>query len=951
MSIKDSRVPEPAEMTTPNETHHTGRQTARPSFGQSWLGRSFLFLGATVEGRYISGFITIAIAALALRLWELTGRTMHYDEAIHLYYSWRLANLEGFVHSPWMHGPFQIELVALFLRLFGDTDFAARLAYVLFGTALIVLPFFLRDYLGRTGAMLTGVMLTISPSLLYFSRFGRNDIIMAFLTVALFTLLWRYTRNPRNHYLYLASAVLAVAFAAKETAYIISAIFGALALLLAIPYSGLADTLSRRLRKDSNPVQTETSPDNASQGPESASNAEHFAVERASSFLRKLDLSRLNPAGGFLLLLITLTLPLWSAVVELLREIGAVMAGKLGWAKAQEVLEGGFGLTLVGRDGITQGIVGAPLWEAPFVQLPLPSPAGWIAGILGLALIAVCGLIGWRLGTSKIGKTVGLVIPVGASYVAGFALLRPTQSGLDILLSVLMAAICVAGFVLLRAPWRHSFFLIFVPFVVTLVYFALFLPVVEINGLLPGILPEGVEVAIDGNGVPLNFLVAGAILIAMRVISLALGLLWKGGVWLACAVIFGTVWAVLYTTFFTNLAGIFSGSWQGMGYWIAQQEVARGNQPWYYYLVGMSVYEFLPLVFGAIAAVLFLVRRDPFGMALAFWTFVNLLAYTIASEKMPWLLVNITVPFIFLAGKLLGELVDRVRWHEALEEAQRLPSLLLLAIPAFILAAGGYVALKLTGNSDSSIYTAVFLLAILLALALFAAWLVRQSGPGNGTALVSLGIAAFLAVATLWVAVQAAYTYDDSRPEILVYAQGSYDLRQSLAELDSQFFQDPDSTLLSEPVRVDYDAWYPLQWYVRQVDQEGQLQFTCFKDEDGEGGCSTPPEGPEGSAFLVASHNRPSSPGAMRGFDELETRRNLLWFPETYRRPGEDRQNEEIVEEVLADLKYFREAASDKDKWRQALDYLFTRDMESDWFKSEYYTYVRQDSSATGGLQ
>ena len=951
MSIKDSRVPEPAEMTTPNETHHTGQQTDRPSFGQSWLGRSVLFLGATMEGRYISGFIAIAIGALALRLWELTGRTMHYDEAIHLYYSWRLANLEGFVHSPWMHGPFQIELVALFLRLFGDTDFAARLAYALFGTVLVVLPFFLRDYLGRTGAMLTGVMLAISPSLLYFSRFGRNDIIMAVLTVALFTLLWRYTRNPRNLYLYIASAVLAVAFATKETAYIISAMFGALALLLAIPYSDLAASLSKRLRKEPNLVLTDLPAATVGQSTESEPTAEHFPRERASRFLRKLDLSRLNPAGGFLLLLITLTLPLWSAVVELTREIGAALTGKLGWAKAQETLESGFGLTLVGREGITQGIVGAPLWDAPFVQLPLPAPAGWIFGILGLALIAACGLVGWRLGTTRVGKISGVVIPFGASYVAGFALLRPTESGLDILLSIMMAAICVVGFVLFRAPWRHSFFLIFVPFVVTLTFFALFLPVIEISRLLPGILPEGVEVASGGNSVPLNFLVAGGILMAMRVISLALGLLWKGGVWLACAVIFGTVWVVLYTTFFTNLAGIFSGSWQGMGYWIAQQEVARGNQPWYYYFVGMSVYEFLPLVFGTIAAVIFLVRRDPFGMALAFWTFVNLLAYTIASEKMPWLLVNITVPFIFLAGKLSGELVERVRWHEALEESQRLPSLLLLAIPAFVMAAGGYVALRLTGNSDSSIYPAVFLIAILLALALFAAWLVRQSGPGNGTALVSLGFAGFLAVATSWVAVQAAYTYDDSRPEILVYAQGSYDLRQSLTELDSQFFQDPDSTLLSEPVRVDYDAWYPLQWYVRQVDQEGQLQFTCFKDEDGEGGCNTPQEGPEGSAFLVASHNRPSSPGAMRGFDELETRRNLLWFPETYRRPGEDRQNEETVEEVLADLEYFREAASDKDKWRQVLDYLFTRGLESDWFKSEYYTYVRQDSSATGGLQ
>ena len=936
-------------MTVPDDSRHSARQPARPSLSQSWLGRGVLYLVTSVEGKYLAGFIAIAIVALALRLWELTGRTMHYDEAIHLYYSWRLANLEGFVHSPWMHGPFQIELVALFLHLFGDTDFAARLAYALFGTVLVVLPFFLRDHLGRAGAMLTGMMLAISPSLLYFSRFGRNDIIMAVLTVSLFALLWQYTRNPRNRYLYLASAILAIAFATKETAYIISAIFGALALLLAIPYADLAVFLSRRFRRGSDAVPTDTPGDANGPAPEPATNNENFPLERTSRLWKILDPARLNPAGGFLLLLITLTLPLWSAGIELFREIGAKLSGLAGWSSAQEALEGGFGLTLVGRDAMTQGIVGAPLWEAPFVQLPLPAVAGWITGVLAVLVIAVCCLIGWKLAHSRANRIGGIIIPIGASYVAGLTLLRPTGTNLDLFLSFVMAAVCVAAFVLFRCPWRHSFFLLFVPFLITLAYVALFLPVLEISALLPGILPEGVEVASAGNGIPLNFLVAGGIIAALRVISLALGLRWKGGVWLTCAVIFGTIWVLLYTTFFTNLAGVFSGTWQGMGYWIAQQEVARGDQPWYYYFVGMSVYEFLPLAFGTLAAVLFVLRRDPFGMALAFWAFVNLLAYTIASEKMPWLLVNIILPFIFLAGKLLGELVDRVRWREALEDSQRLSSLMLLAIPAFVIAGGGYVAVTLTGSPGASVYPSTFLLAAILLLALFAAWLVRQSASGNGAALVSLGIAGFLAAATAWISVQAAYIYDDSRTEILAYAQGSYDLRHSLAELDGQFFRDPDAALLSNPVRVDYDAWYPLQWYVRHIDQEGRLQFTCFKDEDGEGGCTDPADGPEASAFLVVSHNRPSSPGAMQGFEELEPRTNILWFPETYRRPGEDRQSEEIVAEVLADLAFFRNAVTDREKWGQALAYLFTRDMESDWIRSEYYTYVRQDAAASAG--
>ena len=161
-----------------------------------------------------------------------------------------------------------------------------------------------------------------------------------------------------------------------------------------------------------------------------------------------------------------------------------------------------------------------------------------------------------------------------------------------------------------------------------------------------------------------------------------LGVRWRGGVWLICAAIFYLIWLTLYTTFFTNGAGFFSGIWQGMGYWIAQQEVARGNQPWYYYFLGMSVYELLPVVFGLLGAIYFLLRR---GISSA-WPWLSgraspFLIHTLASEKMPWLLVNITLPFILLAGKYLGGAVrskppgDRVLRHGLPARCYLLPPL------------------------------------------------------------------------------------------------------------------------------------------------------------------------------------------------------------------------------------------------------------------------------------
>ena len=584
-----------SEETTPEQAGI--RKTL--DFRASWLGRAFGYFAGTEMGRYYAAFAALVLVALVLRLWELGGRTMHYDEAIHLYYSWRLSNFEGFVHSPWMHGPFQIELVALFLRLLGDTDFTARLAYVLFGALLVFLPYFLREHLGRAGALLTGLLLAVSPSLLYFSRFGRNDIIMAALAVALFALLWHYTQRPRNRYLYLAAALLAVAFASKETAYIITLIFGALAFLLAMPYSRIRLPFRSRREEVDLPVSESTSAEKVgaqTEGELAAADSGRGWFTRLKGWL---DLSRLNPAAGFLVLLATLTLPQWSAGVELARDIAASLAGRLFGREAAAGLEAGFGLTLAGREGIGQGIVGAPLWDAPFVRLPLDNFPLWLPGIFVFLIIALCIFAGWKLSQTWRQSAAAVCLPVVIAYAAALALLSPIGAGVDIILGVLLAGLCVVAFPYLQLPWRHSLFLLFLPALATMAYCLLFLPVLQVDALLVNILPEGIQVASDGNAVPLNFLVAGGILLTTGTVSLALGLWWRGGTWLICAAIFYGVWIALFTTFFTNPAGLFSGVWQGMGYWIAQQDVARGNQPWYYYLVGLSVYEFLPVIFGA----------------------------------------------------------------------------------------------------------------------------------------------------------------------------------------------------------------------------------------------------------------------------------------------------------------------------------------------------------------
>ncbi|MFQ6027535.1 MAG: flippase activity-associated protein Agl23, partial [Dehalococcoidia bacterium] len=270
-----------------------------------------------------AAFLGLVLLALGMRLWELDGRTLHYDEAIHVHYAWRLSNLEEYIHSPWMHGPFQIEYTALMFRIFGDSDFTARLGYVFFGAALVGLPYFLRNYLGRSGSLIIALMLTLSPSLLYFSRFGRNDILMAFWAVSLLILFWRYLHHSKNLYLYLAAAVLAFMFATKETAYLVTVVFGGIAFLLALP-------------------------------------------DLVPCLMRRAKFSELRGAAGFLILAVTLTLPQWSALVAL--------------------FQGTLGLSLINAEGVSTGLVGAPQWAEPFLILPVYSAPWWIHGLAVILL-------------------------------------------------------------------------------------------------------------------------------------------------------------------------------------------------------------------------------------------------------------------------------------------------------------------------------------------------------------------------------------------------------------------------------------------------------------------------------------------------------------------------------------------------------------------------------------
>jgi uncharacterized protein (TIGR03663 family) len=160
------------------------------------------------------------VVALALRLYQLGDRPFHHDESQDAYFSWLFSTGGGYQYNPLLHGPLRFYLTAGVFKLFGDSDFTARLAPALMGTIMVVLPYGLRDQLGRLAAFAAGVLLAIGPSYLYFSRFAREDIYIACITLALLVTTFRFLDRPRRHHPALIGALLALSFATKESTFI-----------------------------------------------------------------------------------------------------------------------------------------------------------------------------------------------------------------------------------------------------------------------------------------------------------------------------------------------------------------------------------------------------------------------------------------------------------------------------------------------------------------------------------------------------------------------------------------------------------------------------------------------------------------------------------------------------------------------------------------------------------
>lgn len=681
--------------------------------------------------------------SIFLRLFQLSERAMHHDESLHSFYSWQLAQGNGLTHNPMMHGPLQMELTAGVFFLFGDSDFTARLIYVIAGSALTLIPLIFREWLGREGAIITAIMLSVSPSLLYFSRFARNDILMAVFTFVIIMLVWDYLKKGSNRRLYWIAGLMALSFCTKESAFLVTGMIGLYCIAIYITQIGFQSLPLINLRTDSYPVIYKT-----------------FSGSIVDSIRAGISITTIPRSASMAIFLIALTLPQWAAVTGIIQHT-------------------------------------------------------FLFNWTNLILVGEVGNIG---------------MPVGGGKV--------------------------------------------IAFLATSILFGL---------------------------------------------SAYLGYKWCWRIWWRSTLLFYAIWLTAYTTFFTNIGGgISSGLWQSLGYWIVQQGEARGDQPFFYYLIITPTYEYLPLITSVLAATYYIRRKNKFGIYLAYWCLSTFILYTIASEKMPWLLVNIALPMIVLSGQFLGSLVNKINWSKALRPRQ----LFLFFVGPVTMISFGFIVLTLPDYKTDT--TLLIPIAITILLGYLCHLILRRSNSTtiqSSLALLCIGSGLFLLILTIRTSIEASFKNSDIPVEMMVYTQTSPDLKLTMKSIDALADQmKPDK---SPQITIDQTSGFtwPWTWYLRNYEK---VDYPVFSD-------SNKPSASETNVVLVHSRNKDASDKAYsRDFHPPIRVPHRWWFPEHKYRD--------------IDFLKFTSGIVSMKSWKELTQYwLFRQGVAEEIGSEDAYLYVRED--------
>jgi uncharacterized protein (TIGR03663 family) len=407
--------------------------------------------------------------------------------------------------------------------------------------------------------------------------------------------------------------------------------------------------------------------------------------------------------------------------------------------------------------------------------------------------------------------------------------------------------------------------------------------VVMITLSLPLVTPLPVKI-LGGNPVDYSqqgIVFSGAVFVVFLAIGIAIGLWWDWRRWIICAGLFYACFIPFYTTMFTNGQGFATGMIGSLGYWLSQQGVKRGGQPWFYYIFEMSVYEFLAVLVGIAGTIYYAVRGDerkvaeaseakehntravPFVLFLIWWSWMAFVVYSWAGEKMPWLMMHLVVPLHFLGGWTIARLIDADWGNVRARGGWWLLLLVPLGLYALIRVLVSRPSMSTTVEALGASLGWFTTLIVFLIVAALAWRIIRRLRAEDTWRLVALSALLVLSAATVRFAWMATYINPDVATEFMVYAQGTPDTRLVAHELT--YMSRRLTGDLSMKVAYDDDSSWPFVWYLRDFTN---AQFYGKK-----------PGGPLDAEVVIVGPGNEAGVKPLLGNKYYRRQYRLIWWP------------------------------------------------------------------------
>lgn len=131
----------------------------------------------------ICAFIT-AVACVFRFAW-LGLKPFHHDEGVNGFFLTNLIRDGVYKYDPAnYHGPTLYYIAWPFVQLFGLNTIPVRVSVAIFGVGVVLLAFYLKPYIGRTGSIFAALFLALSPGMVYISRYFIHEIFFVFLSLA-----------------------------------------------------------------------------------------------------------------------------------------------------------------------------------------------------------------------------------------------------------------------------------------------------------------------------------------------------------------------------------------------------------------------------------------------------------------------------------------------------------------------------------------------------------------------------------------------------------------------------------------------------------------------------------------------------------------------------------------------------------------------------------------------